>query len=263
MKGRSVLVLLWIAVLAVATAVSSYAQDRVDVVYLKNGSIIRGTIVEQIPNESIKIETADGSVFVFKISEIEKITKESSASSKTASEKGPTTPMDASYLIINPLGLLQYGPMVDLEFRITPKLYGIAHIRLQGLGLLAHILATDEMAYWSSAVGTGVRYFFTQSGTPNAPYVGFAAEVGYNPYYGNVGYTDEYKGSAVYLTFAANGGFRWRFNNFVVNVGGYLGAAPTIYSEWAYVKSPDVKQPGILDTTFVAMAELSIGWALR
>lgn len=28
-----------------------------DVVYLKNGSIIHGIIVEQIPNESIKIES--------------------------------------------------------------------------------------------------------------------------------------------------------------------------------------------------------------
>lgn len=47
-----------------------------DVVYLKNGSIIRGVIIEQVPNQNIKIETADKSVFVFKIDEIEKITKE-------------------------------------------------------------------------------------------------------------------------------------------------------------------------------------------
>ncbi|MFY0644981.1 MAG: hypothetical protein JXR19_10985 [Bacteroidia bacterium] len=47
-----------------------------DVVYLKNGSIIRGMIIEQIPNVSIKIQTADANVFVFKMDEIEKITKE-------------------------------------------------------------------------------------------------------------------------------------------------------------------------------------------
>lgn len=49
---------------------------RVDVVYLKNGSIIKGTIIEQVPNVSLKIETRDGSVFVYKIEEIEKMTKE-------------------------------------------------------------------------------------------------------------------------------------------------------------------------------------------
>jgi hypothetical protein len=47
-----------------------------DVVYLKNGSIIRGIIIEQVPNQSIKIQTKDRNVFVFKYDEIEKITKE-------------------------------------------------------------------------------------------------------------------------------------------------------------------------------------------
>ena len=47
-----------------------------DVVYLKNGSIVRGTIIEQVINVSLKIQTSDGSVFVYKIDEIEKITKE-------------------------------------------------------------------------------------------------------------------------------------------------------------------------------------------
>jgi hypothetical protein len=48
----------------------------VDVVYLKNGSIIRGRIMEQIPNVSLKIETRDGSLFVYKFDEVEKITRE-------------------------------------------------------------------------------------------------------------------------------------------------------------------------------------------
>ncbi len=48
----------------------------VDVVYLKNGSIVKGQIVEQIIGVSIKIETRDGSMFVYKADEVEKITKE-------------------------------------------------------------------------------------------------------------------------------------------------------------------------------------------
>ena len=54
-----------------------FAQNNYqDVVYLKNGSIIRGVLIEQVPNKSIKIETADKNVFVYQIDEIEKITKE-------------------------------------------------------------------------------------------------------------------------------------------------------------------------------------------
>lgn len=52
------------------------AEELQEVVYLKNGSIIRGTIVEQVPNQSLKIKTTDGNIFVFKIDEVEKITKE-------------------------------------------------------------------------------------------------------------------------------------------------------------------------------------------
>lgn len=48
----------------------------VDVVYIKNGSIIRGIIIEQIPNVQIKIQTKDGSIFVYKMDEIERMTKE-------------------------------------------------------------------------------------------------------------------------------------------------------------------------------------------
>lgn len=52
------------------------AQQYEDVVYLKNGSIIHGIIIEQIPGESIKIKTKDDNFFVFKMDEIEKMAKE-------------------------------------------------------------------------------------------------------------------------------------------------------------------------------------------
>lgn len=50
--------------------------EYIDVVYLKNGSVIKGLIMEQIPNETLKIQTADGSLFVYKMEEVVKITKE-------------------------------------------------------------------------------------------------------------------------------------------------------------------------------------------
>jgi hypothetical protein len=146
---------------------------------------------------------------------------------------------------------------------MTPNLYALAHVRFQGLGLLAHLLSYDAIAYWSTAVGGGARYFFTNPNTRNSPYVGAAAEVGYNPYSGDIGTSYAYHGSSVYLTVAANAGYRWRFDNFIVNVGGYLGAAPTLYSQYSYDNAPSTMLDGNLDTTFVAMVELSIGWALK
>ena len=55
----------------------AFAQSSLqDVVYLKNGSIIRGDIIEMVPGETVKIMTADGSVFVHDFADVEKFTKE-------------------------------------------------------------------------------------------------------------------------------------------------------------------------------------------
>ena len=53
-----------------------FAQEMRDVVYLKDGSVVKGIIVEQIPNKSIKLQTGDGSLFVYSMDAVEKMTKE-------------------------------------------------------------------------------------------------------------------------------------------------------------------------------------------
>ena len=57
---------------------SEMNQQLLDAVYLKNGSVIKGTITEQVPNVQIKIQTKDGNIFVYKFEEIEKMTREQS-----------------------------------------------------------------------------------------------------------------------------------------------------------------------------------------
>ncbi len=55
----------------------AFAQGNMqDVVYLKNGSIIRGEIIEMVSGETVKIMTVDGSVFVHDLVDVEKFTKE-------------------------------------------------------------------------------------------------------------------------------------------------------------------------------------------
>lgn len=51
-------------------------QEKIDVIYLKNGDIRKGVIIENVPNDYIKIETSDGSIFTIKYIDIEKIGKE-------------------------------------------------------------------------------------------------------------------------------------------------------------------------------------------
>lgn len=68
--------LLLLFALLAAFSIQCIAQSYTEVVYLKNGSIIRGIVIEQVPNKSLKIKTADGSIFAYAMDEVEKITKE-------------------------------------------------------------------------------------------------------------------------------------------------------------------------------------------
>lgn len=67
-----------IVVVICLTTVNIWAQEnKEDVVYLENGSVIRGQVMEYDPNGNIKIEIYGGSVLVYKSSEVLKIEKES------------------------------------------------------------------------------------------------------------------------------------------------------------------------------------------
>src|SRR5437867_3248764 len=59
--------------LAIPSLAATVPQD---VVYLKNGGVIRGIVIEQVPGKSIKIQTRDQNIFVFTFDEIERITRE-------------------------------------------------------------------------------------------------------------------------------------------------------------------------------------------
>ncbi|MBP5526250.1 MAG: hypothetical protein J6Y11_11695 [Paludibacteraceae bacterium] len=59
------------------SSISAFSQSFSELVYLKNGSVIKGDIVELLPDSLIKIEVADGSVYAFEYKEIEKISRDS------------------------------------------------------------------------------------------------------------------------------------------------------------------------------------------
>lgn len=68
--------LLTLLFVAIAFAAATYAQEYRDCVHLKNGSIIKGVIIEQVIGKTLTVETADGSRFVYNLCDIVKIIKE-------------------------------------------------------------------------------------------------------------------------------------------------------------------------------------------
>jgi|GEM_PF-4474991 len=47
---------------------------------------------------------------------------------------------------INPLGLLQFGPIVQGEFKINRQGYLVPHIRIPYLGVLYHVINWDDQS---------------------------------------------------------------------------------------------------------------------
>ena len=84
MKVRGVFPLGIILILFLGIS-SSFAQEYEDVIYLKNGEVRRGLIIEEIHAESVKLKSAYGEIFSIKMSEISRMTKEEKKSPVLAS----------------------------------------------------------------------------------------------------------------------------------------------------------------------------------
>ena len=67
--------LLLLAVMLIAS-MSVFSRTSPETVYLKNGSIINGEIIEYQPDKQVKILTSDNSVFICNVDDIEKVTRE-------------------------------------------------------------------------------------------------------------------------------------------------------------------------------------------
>lgn len=66
-----------VALSAALLTTAAMAQDRQDVVYLKNGSVVHGTVVEFLPTEkSLTIETALGDSVVCQMDDVARFAKE-------------------------------------------------------------------------------------------------------------------------------------------------------------------------------------------
>lgn len=144
-------------------------QNLVDVVYLKNGSVLRGIIIEQVPNESIKLQTSDGSIFVYQTNAIEKITKET-AENQTRNQLsygeievqqrkgyigvsiGPSFGVgDLSSLPVGLiLNLVDFGYLFTDNIGIAAKWFGTAHAESGETfgvgGLMAGLLASTPIS---------------------------------------------------------------------------------------------------------------------
>jgi hypothetical protein len=178
-------------------------------------------------------------------------------------------PLPTWTISVNPLGFLQFGPVVQAERKITENAVVLGSFRFHSLGLMSTLVNGDDdviVGIGSAAIGAGYRYFYSFSNTPNQIYFGGVLEVCW--IYGDedVGDPGESKYSNTGIVYMGNFGYRWRFpNNFSISTGAYFGGYREFFSEWWYVNdysyySAGEKIQGSLTSQVFGMAELAFNW---
>lgn len=157
----------------------------IETVYLKNGSIVKGMIVEIVPNVSCTVKTADGSIFVCNMADIVKITREIPAETSSAASGGTglkQKPMDKGYEGVVELG---YGAKTGKYGLDIVKLNIINGYRINqkffvGAGTGLRILPESETTM--IPVFADFRASFMPK--PVTPYASFSAGMSFNTAYG-------------------------------------------------------------------------------
>lgn len=152
--------------------------QQVENVYLKNGSMIRGVLIEQIPGESVKVQTSDGSIYVYKMTEIDKIVR---------GEDVPVNYIQNYSYKLNRRGARKgYGGFIEggYTFRSlesgmnfsTSHGYQFNPYFYTGVGVGVSLLASDTKTYYAIPVFADFRFNFLNNSI--TPFIG--VKVGYS-----------------------------------------------------------------------------------
>lgn len=172
-------------------------------------------------------------------------------------------PLPDRTININALGLLQFGPIIQAEYKVAEHGYVTPHIRIPYLGVLYHVINWDDrsdevrVSPVALGIGMGYKYFFPVD--KGAWYAGGAGEYSFGSSKGDDG--SEWKSSFSNIALMSNAGFRWRWpqKKKVLSVGAYLGIYSALRDEWWYVSNPGNTRDE-RSTTGLFMLELAFGW---
>jgi hypothetical protein len=251
-----------------------------DIIVLKNGNEIKSKVLE-INDKEVKYKKFDNlegpTISIFK-SEIFMIkyqngTKDvlnndnpSSAVNENLPAKKFTDPKPNRVgLYLNPLGFIQFGPMIGTEITRNSHLIIDAHIRASSLGALMYVInanSEDGQPYKLTGlgIGGGVKSF-----TPSrigGLYVGGMFEYGWGTNYYAQNKSWIWQSDNKYIVATSSIGYKFRFQSgLFINTGAYLGGEYTFSDKWYYTKnyngdsavhdsSPTVRVFGMLELSF-------------
>ena len=176
----------------------------------------------------------------------------------TAQSESPQAGPLEKGIYVNPLGFVQFGPTIGMEFPAAENGLLDFHVRLQGLGALAYAL-NDDTELWQTGIGMGYRSFLGDPQSLKRFYVGGIAEFVWSPYADDV-----LEGTALGFAGAGQFGHRWRRPSGVfINLGAFLGVYYEFSDEWNFLDSPNIKSQSSSEAFGFYMLELSFGKEIR
>lgn len=156
---RYLFIFLAVIISYLAQAQTQTLADYEEVIYLKNGSIIHGIIIELIPGKSVKIQTSERNVFVYQMDEIEKITKEIPAEKAGGSHSDGRKAKGFELYIDEGVAVWVSGdPYPMNQLTVTP---GYKFNRMIFLGGSTGLIARKGFA--SVPVAVDLRFTFTKT----------------------------------------------------------------------------------------------------
>ena len=163
---------------------------------------------------------------------------------------------------VNPLGFVQFGPVINAEVGLTENVSVNVHARLASLGLLSYAIHADIDGldeYTGTGFGGGAIYFL--NGSSSSWFIGALMEYEKSTLLYAANEDWEWKQFNKTSVFIFNGGYRFRFDGgFFMNTGAYLGAASTKwnwhFTDFSYSSDGEI---GKTITPF-GMLELTLGF---
>ena len=121
------------------------AQEKLDILYLKNGNILKGVIVENEPNDHVRIELPGGSLITVRYSDIIKFSQEPTSMNETSPAQAPLSVL----LNTNSIGIGIGNP------------YGIIGVNIDhsALSNLDLSLGLGSIIFKSTAFNIGGKYY--------------------------------------------------------------------------------------------------------
>jgi hypothetical protein len=142
------LALLFFATSARAQVQEPSADKATDVLYLKNGSVIKGDLIEAIPDGDVKLRLSDGQIFTFPFQEVSRFEKSfEKPKAEVALKDVETKPKPEQYLEIRAGAVSEferYSNETDLGLTLLTDLFLPSNVNFFKYMITAGVVFTSE-----------------------------------------------------------------------------------------------------------------------